>query len=72
VDIQHQHRHLTGNTTYTAIGHGTDPLGNDYTYPPNESERDTLVVTVITPGTSVDIKASGQDAITIETAATLP
>jgi len=25
------------------------------------------VVTVITPGTSVDIKASGQDAITIET-----
>jgi hypothetical protein len=37
---------LSADTTYTAIGHGTDPLNNDITYPQYKGERFELVVTV--------------------------
>lgn len=38
---------LTTTTTYTAVGHGTDPLGNDITYPnyPTEQAEVTVEVT---------------------------
>jgi len=49
---------VSSNTTFTAIGHGTDSLGGDVTYPGYSGERDTVDVTVISPGTQVSIDAS--------------
>jgi len=49
---------VNANTVFTAIGHGTDPLGNDITWPPYESERRAVSVTVNQPHTTTQITAT--------------
>jgi len=46
---------VNSDTTFTAIGHGTDSLGGDVTYPAFENERDTVDVDTISPDTQVSI-----------------
>lgn len=46
------------DTTYTATGHGTDPLGTDITYPADPDEQDSVEVDVISPSTTVAIRSS--------------
>ena len=43
---------------YDAIGHGTDPAGNDVTFPEYPDEYAEVPVEVICPNTDVDISAS--------------
>jgi uncharacterized repeat protein (TIGR01451 family)/LPXTG-motif cell wall-anchored protein len=47
----------TADVTVTATGHGTDPIGNDITYPFDLDERDQFSVDVIAPSTDVGITA---------------
>ncbi len=38
---------VNSDTTFVATGHGTDPLGNDVTYPSDQQERDDVFVDII-------------------------
>jgi len=58
---------LTANTTFQATGHGTDPLGNDITYPPYLDEQDDVTIRVINPNTEVNIEVN-DPVILIDTA----
>jgi hypothetical protein len=49
---------VNSNTTFTATGHGTDPLGMDITYPGDQQEQDNVSITVANPSTIVDITSS--------------
>jgi hypothetical protein len=49
---------VNASTTFTAIGHGIDPLGKDITYPFDPEERDSVSVSVANPSTIVDIASS--------------
>ena len=49
-------------TTYTATGHGMDPLDNDITYPADADERDAVRILVIHPTT---IATVGSNVTTI-------
>ena len=49
---------VNADTTFTATGNGTDPLGNYITYPDYEEERDNVTVNTIAPNTMVNISAS--------------
>ena len=40
---------VNSNTTFVAIGHGTDPLGLDVTYPKFPNERDEVTVQAVLP-----------------------
>jgi hypothetical protein len=49
---------VNSDTTFTATGHGTDPLGNDITYPDYPDEQDSVDVTALNPSTVTGISAS--------------
>jgi len=49
---------VDATTTFTATGHGTDPLGNDVTSPDYPDEQDAVTVNVLTPSTITTITAS--------------
>ncbi len=49
---------VNSDTTFTATGHGTDPLGTDITYPADQEERDSVEVTVANPSTITSISSS--------------
>ncbi len=51
-------RTITADTDFVAIGHGTAPSGLDITYPGFDEERDVVTITIISPGTEVNITAS--------------
>jgi uncharacterized membrane protein len=50
---------VSGQTTFTATGHGTDSLGSDVTHPAYPSEQDTVEVSTIGPNTTVTIDTVG-------------
>ncbi len=52
---------VNSDTTFTATGHGTDPLQNDITYPGDAEERDSVDVAVLNPTTITTISASSTD-----------
>ena len=73
---------VDADTTFAAIGHGTDPLGDDTTWcddpgsPPadtfcDQDERDEVSVTVVNPDTQVTISASPLTVIESGTDVTL-
>jgi hypothetical protein len=49
---------INADTTFTATGHGADPLDNDITYPGDADEQDAATVDVLTPSTITTISAS--------------
>ena len=49
---------VNADTTFTATGHGTDPLLSDITYPGDPEEQDTVDVVVMNPTTIVSISSS--------------
>jgi hypothetical protein len=49
---------VNSDTTFTATGHGTDPTGNDVTYPEYAGEQDSVSIDVIAPDTLVKISSS--------------
>ena len=51
---------ITADTTFNATGHGTDPLGNDITYPVYAGERDAVSIYTIAPDTQVNITISAE------------
>ncbi len=57
-------------TTYTATGHGMDPLDNDITFPADADERDAVMISVYSP-TTVTTISSNLTTITASGMATL-
>ena len=51
---------INADTTFNATGHGTDPLGNDITYPVYAGERDAVSIYTIAPDTQVNITISAE------------
>jgi uncharacterized repeat protein (TIGR01451 family) len=51
------------DTTYTATGHGTDPLGVDITFPLDQEEQDSVTVDTILPSTITTISSSESSVI---------
>jgi hypothetical protein len=49
---------VNADTTFTATGHGTDPLLNDITYPDDLEEQDSVTVTVLNPSTITTVTSS--------------
>jgi hypothetical protein len=59
---------LTEAATFTATGHGLDPLGNDITYPEYPGERDEVQVSLAPPvlsGLTPDANAAGSEDLEI-------
>ncbi|MFC1634471.1 hypothetical protein ACFL5Z_06475, partial [Planctomycetota bacterium] len=59
---------VNADTTFTAIGHGTDSLGNDITYDPGPpevypGEKATVDVDAISPDTLVNISTSAAQVV---------
>jgi hypothetical protein len=62
---------LSGDTTFIATGHGTDPLHNDVTVPAHENEQDSISVHVLNPNTRVTISADPPELFTDQGVVTL-
>jgi hypothetical protein len=49
---------INNTTTFTAVGHGTDPLNNDVTFPAYPNEKTQVTITAINPNSTVTISSS--------------